>query len=108
MLWFRQLTRQLTPGGNVSAHVSGFQEAICHLANADFQIPLYIGAAILLSALPSDPHDSVSWNNNVSGVKIDKLTITLSSVIAGILKKTIGSLKMTRPLHKNKKLHSLH
>ena len=28
MLWFRRLTRQLRPGGDVSAHVSGFQEAI--------------------------------------------------------------------------------
>ena len=80
---FRQLTRQLSPGGNVLAHVSGFQEAICHLVN--FQIPSYIAANILLSTLPSDPNDPASWNNHVPSVKIDKTTTTFSSVIAGIL-----------------------
>ena len=67
------------------AHVSGFQEAIRHLANADFQIPSYIAATILLSTLPSDPNDPTSWNNHVSGIKIDKNVTTLSSVIARIL-----------------------
>ena len=85
MLWFKRLTRQLSPGGDVLAHVSGFQEAICHLANADFQIPSYIAAAILLSTLPSNPNEPTSWNNHVSGVKIDRNVTTLSSVIAGIL-----------------------
>ena len=86
MLWFRQLTRQLNPSGDISAHVSGFQEAIHHLANANFQIPSYIAAAILLSTLPSDPNDPASWNNHVSGIKINKNITTLSSTIAGILK----------------------
>ena len=85
MLWFRRLTRQLSPGGDVSVHISNFQEAIHHLANANFQIPSYIATAILLSTLLSNPGDPSSWNNHVSGVKIDKLTTTLSSVIAGIL-----------------------
>ena len=85
MLWFRQLTRQLNPSGDVLAHVSSFQEAICHLANANFQIPLYIAATILLSTLLSDPNDPASWNNHVSGIKIDKNITTLSSVMAGIL-----------------------
>ena len=35
--------------------------------------------------LPSDPNNSASWNNHVSGVKINKNVTTLSSVIARIL-----------------------
>lgn len=85
MLWFRRLTRQLPSGGDVSAHVTGFQEAIRYLANAEFQIPSYIAAAILLSTLPSDPQDPQSWNQHVAGVKIDKKATTLSSVVNGIL-----------------------
>lgn len=85
MLWFRWLTRQLSPGSDISVHISSFQEAIHHLTNADFQIPSYIAVTILLSTLPSDLNDPASWNNHISGVKIDKLTTTLSSVITGIL-----------------------
>src|SRR6202050_5045559 len=85
MLWFRRLTKQLPSGSNVSAHVMGFQEAIRYLANAEFNIPGYIAAAILLSTLPSDPGDPHSWNQHVAGVKIDKDTTTLSSVVNGIL-----------------------
>ena len=71
---------------NVSTHVTSFQEAIHYLANTEFEIPGYIAAAILLSTLPSDPQDPASWNNHVAGMKIDKSTTTLSSVINGILK----------------------
>src|ERR1700729_751354 len=85
MLWFRRLTKQLPSGGDVSTHVTGFQEAIRYLANAEFNIPGYIAAAILLSTLPSDPGDPHSWNQHVAGVKIDKSTTTLSSVVNGIL-----------------------
>lgn len=85
MLWFRRLTKQLAPGGDVSAHVTGFQEAIRYLANAEFEIPGYVAAAILLSTLPSDPQDPQSWNTHVAGVKIDKNSTTVSSVINGIL-----------------------
>ena len=85
MLWFRRLTKQLSPGADVSAHVTNFQEAIQYLANAEFEIPSYIAVAILLSTLPSDPQDPQSWNNHVASVKIDKSTTTLSSVINGIL-----------------------
>ena len=85
MLWFRRLTKQLPSGGDVSAHVTSFQEAIRYLANAEFEIPGYVAAAILLSTLPSDPGDPHSWNQHVAGVKIDKSSTTLSSVINGIL-----------------------
>ena len=85
MLWFRRLTKQLPSGGDISAHVTSFQEAIRYLANAEFEIPGYIAAAILLSTLSSDPGDSHSWNQHVAGVKIDKSTTTLSSVVNGIL-----------------------
>src|ERR1700677_2702616 len=85
MLWFRRLTKQLPSSGDVSTHVMGFQEAIRYLANAEFNIPGYIAAAILLSTLPSDPGNPHSWNQHVAGVKIDKDTTTLSSVINGIL-----------------------
>lgn len=85
MLWFRRLTKQLPSGGNISAHVTSFQEAICYLANAEFEIPGYIAAAILLSTLPSNPGDPHSWNQHVASVKIDKSTTTLSSVINSIL-----------------------
>jgi hypothetical protein len=85
MLWFRRLTKQLPSGGDISAHVTGFQEAIRYLANAEFNIPGYIAAAILLSTLPSNPGDPHSWNQHVAGVKIDKNTTTLSSVVNGIL-----------------------
>src|SRR6202453_5035361 len=88
MLWFRRLTKQLSSSGDVSTHVMGFQEAICYLANTEFNIPGYIAAAILLSTLPSDPGDPHSWNQHVAGVKIDKdTTTTLSSVVNGILGK---------------------
>ena len=86
MLWFRPLTKQLPSGGDVSAHVTSFQEAIRYLANAEFEIPGYVAAAILLSTLPSDPGDPHSWNQHVAGVKIDKSSTTLSSVINDILK----------------------
>src|SRR6202050_3842441 len=86
MLWFRCLTKQLPSGSDVSTHVMGFQEAIRYLANTEFNIPGYITAAILLSTLPSDPGDPHSWNQHVAGVKIDKDTTTLSSVVNGILK----------------------
>ena len=69
MLWFRRLTKQLPSGSDVSAHVTSFQEAIHYLANAEFKIPGYIAAAILLSTLPSDPQDPASWNNHVAGMK---------------------------------------
>jgi hypothetical protein len=85
MLWFRCLTKQLPSGGDVSTHVTDFQEANRYLANAEFNIPGYISAAILLSTLPSDPGDPHSWNQHVAGVKIDKNTTTLSSVVNGIL-----------------------
>src|ERR1700728_1356599 len=85
MLWFRRLTKQLPSSGDISAHVTGFQEAIRYLANAEFNIPGYIAAAILLSTLPSDPGDPHSWNQHVTGIKINKDTTTLSSVINSIL-----------------------
>ena len=75
MLWFRQLTRQLSPGGDVLAPISGFQEAIHHLANTNFQIPSYIATAILFSTLPSDPNNPASWNNYVLGVKMSQLSL---------------------------------
>jgi hypothetical protein len=84
MLWFRQLTKQLPLGGYT--HVTGFQEAIHYLANAEFNIPGYIATTILLSTLPSNPGDPHSWNQLVAGVKINKSTTTLSSVDNGILK----------------------
>ena len=37
------------------------------------------------NTLPSDPQDPASWNNHVAGVKIDKSTTILSSVINGML-----------------------
>jgi hypothetical protein len=85
MLWFRRLNKQLPSGGNVSTHVMGYQEAIRYLANTEFNIPGYIAAAILLLTLPSNPRDPHSWNQHVAGVKIDKSTTTLSSVVNGIL-----------------------
>src|SRR6202050_910150 len=86
MLWFRRLTKQLPSSGDVSAHIMGFQEAIRYLANTEFNIPGYITAAILLSTLPSDPGDPHSRNQHVAGVKINKDTTTLSSVVNSILK----------------------
>lgn len=85
MLWFHQLTKQLAPGGDVSAHITSFQEAIHYLANAEFEIPGYITAAILLSTLPSDPQDPHSWNAHIAGVKINKATTTTRPVVNGIL-----------------------
>jgi hypothetical protein len=62
MLWFKQSTKQLPSNNNISTHVTSFQKAICYLVNAEFEIPGYITAAILLSTLPSDPRDPHSWN----------------------------------------------
>ena len=72
MLWFRRLTKQLPSGGDVSTHVTSFQEDIYYLVNAEFNIPGYITVAILLSTLPSDPEDLHSWNQHVAGIKIEK------------------------------------
>jgi hypothetical protein len=85
MYWFACLTQHMPSGGNVSAHINDYQEAICYLANADFSIPEYVAAAILLSTLPKDPKDPESWDYFIKGVKIDKNTTTLSSVINQIL-----------------------
>ena len=62
MLWFRRLTKQIPSDGDVSTHVTSFQNAIYYLANAEFNIPGYIIAAIL-STDPRDPH---SWNQHVA------------------------------------------
>jgi hypothetical protein len=48
MLWFRRLTKWLPSGGDVSAQVTSFQEAIRYLVNTEFEIPGYIAATILL------------------------------------------------------------
>ena len=85
MLWFHCLTKQLPLGGDVPTHITSFQEAVCHLANAKFKILNYVTAAILLSTLPSDPNEPSNWNNFISGIKIDKVTMTLSSIISAIL-----------------------
>jgi hypothetical protein len=85
MLVFRRLTKQLPYGGDVSTHITGFRDAICYLTNAEFDIPGYIAATILLSTLSTDQEDPHSWNQHVAGVKFDKSTTTLSSVINGIL-----------------------
>lgn len=47
MLWFHHLTKQLPLSGNIPTHIISFQEAVCYLANAEFEIPNYITAAIL-------------------------------------------------------------
>ena len=85
MLWFHHLTKQFPLSGNIPTHIISFQEAVCYLANAEFEIPNYITAAILLSTLPSDPNKPSNWNNFISGIKIDKVMMTLSSVISAIL-----------------------
>jgi hypothetical protein len=85
MYWFARLTQHMPSGRNVSAHINDYQEAIHYLANANFSIPEYVAAAILLSTLPKDPKDPKSWDYFIKGVKIDKNTTTLSSVINQIL-----------------------
>jgi hypothetical protein len=85
MLWLRCLSKQLPSGSDVFAHVNSFREAIHYLANAEFEISSYIAAAILLSTLPSNPQDPACWNNHVAGMKIDKSTTALLSVINCIL-----------------------
>ena len=47
MLWFRQLTRQLLSGGDVSLHVTSFQKAIRYLVNTKFNLPGYNAGCIL-------------------------------------------------------------
>ena len=84
ILWFRRLATQLPSGGDISAHITGFQEAIRYLQNAGFTMPEYISASFLLSTLPADPKDPESWHHYVAGVKIDDKT-TLTSTINGIL-----------------------
>jgi hypothetical protein len=55
------------------------------LASRKLSTTGYIAAAILLSTLPSDPGDPHFWNQHVAGIKINKKSTTLSSVINGIL-----------------------
>ena len=86
MLWFHHLTKQLPPSGNVPTHVTSIQEAVHHLVNAEFKIPNYVTATILLLTLPSDLNEPGNWNNFVFGIKIDKVMTTLSSVTSAILK----------------------
>lgn len=85
MLWFRRLTKPFAAGEDVAEHVKSFQQAIRYLATASFDIPGPIAAAILLSTLPSDPNDPGSWNNFISGIKIDQKTTTLAAVVNAIL-----------------------
>jgi len=85
MYWFAHLTHHMPVGGDVSAHITDYQEATRYLANANFSIPEPVAAAILLSTLPSDPKDPESWDYFIKGVKIDQTTTTLSSVINQIL-----------------------
>ena len=65
MLWFRQLTRQLLSGGNVSLHVTSFQEAIHYLVNTKFNLPGYNAGCILHVANSGGKSkvyfDSVGW-----------------------------------------------
>ncbi|KAJ3479112.1 hypothetical protein NLI96_g9298 [Meripilus lineatus] len=85
ILWFRTLVRAFNHGEDLATHVTNFTTARNHLAQADFPIPEFISAAILLSTLPADPADSNSYNNFVAGIKIDKKTTTLSSTINLVL-----------------------
>jgi len=68
MYWFSRLTRHMSSGGDISAHITGFQEATRYLANAKFIIPESVMAAILLSTLPSDPKDPESWDYFIKGI----------------------------------------
>lgn len=83
--WFRRLTKHMTSGSDVSAHINEFQEAIRYLANADLIVPEWFSAAVLLSTLPCDPKDPDSWDYFVKGVRIDKKTTTLSSIVSELL-----------------------
>jgi hypothetical protein len=105
MLWFRRLTKQLPSGGNVSTHVTGFQEAIRYLANAEFNIPGYIAAAILLSTLPSDPGDLIPGTNMLQ-VSRSTNPPPLSRLSSMAYSKRSDVLpKMTRPMRRNKSKH---
>ena len=63
--WFSRLTHHMSPTGNVSEHITSFQEAVRYLANTDFTISESVTAAILLSTLPNDPKDPASWDYEV-------------------------------------------
>jgi len=96
MYWFSRLTRHMSSGGDISAHITGFQEATRYLANAKFIIPESVMAAILLSTLPSDPKDPESWDYFIKGIRIDNST-TLSSVISLILEEKRRQSPATNP-----------
>jgi hypothetical protein len=97
MLWFRQLTKQLSSGGNISAHITGFQEAICYLANTKFNIPSYITATILLSTLPSNPGTNILQLSK--STKIPPLSCLL---LMAFSKRNNDSLRTTRLMRKSK------
>lgn len=85
MLWFKRLTMKYVPAdGSITNHITGYQAALRALANAEFLIPEYIAAAILISTLPSDPNNPESWSSYISTVKLDKSSTTLASAINGI------------------------
>jgi hypothetical protein len=97
MLWFRRLTKQLSPGSDVSAHVTGFQEAIRYLANAEFEIPGYIAAAILLSTLPSDPQDLNPGTTMLPASRSINAPLPSRLSLTAFLKRNDGSPRTTRP-----------
>jgi len=72
-------------GSDVSVHINKFQEVIHYLANADLNVPEWFSATVLLSTLPCDLKYLDSWDYFVKGVRIDKKTTTLSSIVSEIL-----------------------
>ena len=52
MYWCSRLTRHTESGGDVSAHLDAYQEALEHLAHADLAIPDWLTSALFLSPLP--------------------------------------------------------
>ena len=52
MYWCSRLTRHMENGGDVSAHLDTYQEALGHLGHADLAIPDWLTSALFLSPLP--------------------------------------------------------
>ncbi|KAF9013567.1 hypothetical protein BDZ89DRAFT_1046786 [Hymenopellis radicata] len=84
MIWFRRMCDKLELGGDLEAHIIGFQEAVQKLALTGLEIPTNYTAAFLAASLPAEPDEQTSFYTWISAFKFSATT-TLDNTIADLL-----------------------
>jgi hypothetical protein len=87
IIWMCVMLKPYQAGQDITEHINTFKVAQHNLANAEFDIPDHIAAAMLVSTLPSDPAYSLSWNSYISSLKLVKTT-TFNTTVNGILEES--------------------